>query len=185
MDFLADLWLPILLSAVFCFIASSIIHMVIPLHRSDFKKLPAEGQILDAMRPHALKPGEYMFPCPKDMKDMGSPEMLAKFEQGPVGHMTILPNGPFNIGRSLGFWLVYLLVISTFVAYLASQALTSGAGYLQVFQVTGTGAFLAYVFSNVPNSIWRGTPWSTTAKFMFDGLVYSLVTAGTFGWLWS
>ena len=34
---LADLWLPILLSAVLVFVASSLIHMVLGWHRHDFK----------------------------------------------------------------------------------------------------------------------------------------------------
>jgi hypothetical protein len=27
-------------------------------------------------------------------------------------------------------------------------------------------------------------PWSIVLKESFDGLIYSLLTAGTFGWLW-
>lgn len=34
------------------------------------------------------------------------------------------------------------------------------------------------------NSIWYKRKWSSTLKSMADGLVYALVTAGTFGWLW-
>jgi len=42
------LWLPILLSAVIVFVASSIIHMLLPIHKSDYRKLPDEEKVMDA-----------------------------------------------------------------------------------------------------------------------------------------
>jgi len=53
-----------------------------------------------------------------------------------------------------------------------------------VFRVAGTVAFMAYGVGHIVNSIWMGQPWSNTLKHVFDGLVYSLLLAGTFGWLW-
>ena len=47
---LMSLWLPILLSAVFVFVMSSIIHMVLGYHRADYRKLPAEDEFMEAMR---------------------------------------------------------------------------------------------------------------------------------------
>lgn len=184
MDFLTDLWLPILLSAVFVFIASTILHMLIPIHKGDYKKLPGEEKVLAEMRAHGLQPGEYMFPCASSMKDMATPEMIEKCTQGPVGFMTVVPSGPWAMGKNLVQWFLYSILISVFTAYVAHHALVAGADYLAVFRVTGTVAILAYAFANVPNSIWRGTPWSITLKFAFDGTVYGLVTAGAFGWLW-
>ena len=98
---LTDLWLPILLSAVFVFIASSILHMVIPIHKSDFKKMPGEEKVLAEMRSQSVQPGSYTFPCAGTMKNMGSPEMVEKFKLGPVGFVTVVPNGPPAIGKSL------------------------------------------------------------------------------------
>ncbi len=184
MDFLADLWLPILLSSVFVFIASSILHMVIPIHKGDFKKLPGEAAVLGAMREHGLRPGQYMFPCPDSMKEMCTPEMAEKYALGPVGYANILPNGTPNIGKSLVQWFLYTVLISVFVAYLADLALDHGAEYRQVFRITGTVAVLVYGISEIPASIWKGAAWLSTGKFIFDGIVYGLVTAGTFGWLW-
>jgi hypothetical protein len=46
-------------------------------------------------------------------------------------------------------------------------------------------AVLVFIVSSIiHNSIWRGQSWGTTWKHVADGLVYALVTAGTFGWLW-
>ena len=57
---LFTLWLPILLSAVIVFIASSIIHMLLPWHRSDYPKVPNEDKVRDAgFDPARLPPGQY------------------------------------------------------------------------------------------------------------------------------
>ncbi len=184
MDFLVELWLPILVSAVFVFVASSVIHMALPLHKSDYGKLNGEEGILAAMRAANVKPGEYMFPMCSSMKDMATPEDLAKLNQGPVGVMTVKANGPFTMGKCLGQWFVYCLVIGVLVAYVCRLGTAPGAGFSQVFRVTSAAAFLAHAFSSVHNSIWKGVAWSTTAKFLFDGLIYALVTGAAFAWLW-
>lgn len=184
MEFMTQLWLPILLSAVFVFIVSSIIHMALPIHKGDVGKMKGEDAVLDSLRTAGVTPGAYMFPCAQSMKDMSSPEMVAKMKQGPVGRLTVLPPGGFNMGKSLVFWFLYTVLISVFVAYIAWHALSPGAEYLRVFQTTGAAAVLAYAVGNMHDSIWKGQRWVVTAKFMFDGLLYALVTAGVFGWLW-
>ena len=180
---LAALWLPILLSAVIVFVASSIIHMVLPYHRSEYHQLPDEENLLATLRGAGLKRGFYNFPfCTH--KDMKSPAVLEKFKQGPVGFITVYPPGPPNMGKFLGLWFGYCLVIGLFVAYLTAHTVAPGALYPAVFRVVGTAAFLAYGLGNLSNSIWKGQPWSMTLKESFDGLIYALLTAGTFGWLW-
>ncbi len=180
---LAALWLPILLSAVIVFVASSIMHMVLPYHRNDYSQLPDEDKILAVLRASALKRGLYVFPyCTH--KDMKSPALLEKQKQGPVGFLTILPSGPPVLAKFLIQWFVYCLLIGFFVAYLAAHTLALGTHYLEVFRVVGTAAFLAYGLGHLSNGIWKGQMWGTTIKEVIDGLVYGLLTAGTFGWLW-
>ena len=183
MDYLMELWPPILLSAVFVFVASSVLHMVLPIHKGDYKKLAGEDALTSALRGQ-VAPGDYMFPWSGSMKEMSSPEMVKKLEQGPVGNMTIIPSGPFNMGRNLLQWFLYCVLIGTFVAYTGMFALPPGSEYGRVFQVTGAAAVLGYAFASIPNSIWKGVSWSTTGRFVVDGVLYALVTAGTFGWLW-
>jgi hypothetical protein len=182
MEFLTELWLPIVLSAVFVFIVSSVVHMALPIHKSDWKQLPDEDDVLDAMRQHGVKPGDYMFPFACGMKEMSTPEMTEKINRGPTGNMTVLPPG-FGMGRALGQWFAYSLVVSAFVAYVASFAMDASGDYMAVFRLTGTVATLVYATSNVTNSIWKGVAWSSTWKFVFDGVLYGLTTAGTFAWL--
>lgn len=181
---LGDLWLPILLSSVFVFVVSSLVHMALGYHKSDMKPLPNEGEVLSALRKLGVPPGTYMFPSCGSMKEMSSPEMLDKLNQGPVGQMNVLPPGPWRMGRSLGQWFVFTLVVSFFVAYLSTLSLPTGCECSQVFRFTATAAILGYAFSNVTDSIWKGIRWSTTAKFVFDGVLYGLTTGATFMWLW-
>jgi hypothetical protein len=184
MEFLTELWLLILVSAVFVFLASSVIHMMLPIHKKDYGQMPAEDSVLEAMRGGGLPRGQYMFPFACSFKDFQEPEHVEKLNKGPVGFMTVLPNGPMNMGKQLTSWFIYCIVASVFVAYLADLALPAGADYMAVFRITGTVGFLAYGLGAVIDSIWKGQPWSTSLKFVFDGLVYALVTAGAFGWLW-
>jgi hypothetical protein len=179
-----SLWLPILVSAIFVFISSYIMHSVLPYHKSDYRGLPDEQKIMDFLRGFNLTPGEYHFPRPQSMKDMGSPEFREKFAKGPVAMMTVLPNASMGMARNLIQWFVYSLVVGIFAAYVAGRALEPGAYYLSVFRFVGTTAFLGYGLALAQESIWYGKPWSTTAKNLFDALVYALLTAGTFGWLW-
>lgn len=184
MEFLTELWLPILLSAVFVFIASSILHMAIPIHKGDFKKLPSEDKVLGEMRAQGVQPGEYMFPCAETMKDMCTPEMQEKYKKGPVGFLTVRPSGIPRMTTNLVQWFLYSVLISIFTAYIGYHALDPGDKYLAVFRICGSAAVLAYAIANIPNSIWKGVRWSTTLKFIFDGVIYGSLTAGTFGWLW-
>jgi len=180
---LTALWLPILLSAVIVFVASSIMHMLLPYHRSDYQRLPDEDKILAALRSPAVQRGLYVFPyCTH--KDMKSPSLIEKQKQGPIGFMTIVPSGPPAMPKFLIQWFVFLLVVGAFVAYLTGHAVLSGANYLVVYRVAGTAAFLAYGLGNLSNGIWKGQPWTVTIKEVVDGLIYGLLTGGTFGWLW-
>ena len=181
---LIDLWLPILLSAVFVFIASSIIHMALQIHKGDFKKLPGEERVLSEMRTQGVRPGAYMFPCPDSMKEMSSPEMIEKYKQGPVGFLTVVPSGTPGMGKNLIQWFLYSVFIGVLVAYAATLELTRGVEYMAVFRLTGIVAIVGYAVAPITDSIWKGYRWGTTLKFVFDGVVYGLVTAGTFGWLW-
>ena len=44
--------------------------------------------------------------------------------------------------------------------------------------------FLAFGWGAISYSIWFGILWPMTAKYLLDALIYSLVVAGSFAWLW-
>jgi hypothetical protein len=181
---LGALWLPVLLSAVLVFVTSSIIHMVLRYHSSDYTRLPNEDVVREAIRSGKPAPKQYIIPYAMGPKDLESPEMKRKFEEGPVGVLNIRPSGAPGMGKNLVQWFVFALVVSFFVAYVACHALPSGTEYLRVFQLVGAVAFLAYAAGQLPAAIWMGKPWAIAWKEVFDGLLYGLVTAGSFGWLW-
>jgi len=181
---LSSLWLPILLSSVFVFILSSVIHMASSWHKNDYAKMPDQDKVMDALRPFAIPPGDYVVPRPSSMQDMKSPEFLDKLKKGPVMVVTVLPNGPMRMGKSMFLWFLYLVVVSVFAAYVAGRALPAGATYLSVYRFAGATAFLGYSLAIWQMSIWYGRAAGTTIKATVDGLIFALVTAATFGWLW-
>ena len=177
------LWLPIILSAVLVFVASSVLHMILSYHKSEYRKLPDE----EAVRLSAgenIVPGFYAFPHVNGPQDLKNPEVLEKFKRGPVGYLTIIPKGGPSMGKYLGLWFSYCLLIAIFVAYLTGRTISSETQYMPVFRIAGTIAFLGYGVGHIVDSIWRGQPWSATIKHVFDGMIYALLTAGTFAWLW-
>jgi hypothetical protein len=180
---LSALWLPILVSAIFVFAASAAIHMASPWHKSDYPKMPNEAQVMDALRPLAIPPGDYFFPRPANRSEMTSPQFLERVNRGPVAVMTVMP-GSMSMGRNLALWFVYCLVVGLFAAYIAGRALAPGTDYLQVFRFAGATAFIGYSLALWQMSIWYRRAWTTTIKATVDGLIYALLTAGTFGWLW-
>lgn len=181
---LASLWLPILLSAALVFVVSSLIHMASPWHKSDYPKVPDEDRVMDALRPFAIPPGDYMIPRPSTREDMGSAAFAEKLRKGPVMIVTVIPNGPMSMGTNLALWFLYSAVVGVLAAYVTGRALPGGAKYLQVFRFAGATAFIGYSVALWQMSIWYRRAWSTTLKATVDGLIYALLTAGIFGWLW-
>lgn len=181
---LAALLLPILVSSVLVFIISSIIHMAPLWHKNEFPRLSAEDQARAALGPLAIPPGEYMMPRAYGKAEMESPEFKRKVAEGPNIILTVLPNRPFAMGRTLALWFVYVVLVSVFAAYVAGRALPPAAQYLDAFRFAGTTAFVGYAAALWQDSIWFGRSWGATARTTLDGLIYALATGGVFGWLW-
>ena len=178
------LWLPILLSAVAVFLASSVIHMMTPWHKGEYPPVPNEDGVMNALRPFAIPPGDYMVPRCLDMKEMQAPEFQEKLKKGPIVIMTVLPNGPMTMTRSLTLWFLYNIVVSIFAAYVASRAVPVGAAYLEVFRFAGVMAFACYTVALWQMRIWYSRALRATVTSTIDGLLYACLTAGVFGWLW-
>jgi hypothetical protein len=181
---LASLWLPILVSAVIVFLASWIVHMFLAHHRSDFAKLPNEGAVLETLRTLNVPTGQYLAPYANSPAQMKQPEYLEKRRRGPALFLTLVTGSDPGMGKALLQWFIYLLVISLFVAYLSRYGLPSGASYPVVFEYVGVAAFTAYGLGHAHQSIWYRQAWRTTINYFIDGLIYALLTAGIFGWLW-
>jgi hypothetical protein len=183
---MAQLWLPMLLSAVFVFIASALINMLLKFwHSPDYRGFANEDEIAAAIRKSgAVGPGKYVIPYCTDPKQMQEPAMQEKFRQGPVAHVNLVATGPMSMGPMLGQWFVFCLLVSVACAGLAAHVLGPHPDSHVAFHTIGVAALLGYSFGEIPNSIWRGQPWSMSMKYFIDGIVYAVITAATFCWLW-
>jgi hypothetical protein len=182
---LGALWIPIVVSAVLVFVVSSILHMVLKYHSSDYRRFANEDEVRAAINKGSPAPGQYIVPYATGPEAFKDPAMIEKYKQGPVG-LTFLrrPTETMSMGPLLGQWFVYLLIVSLFAGYVGSAMLPPGTPYLKVFQVVGTAGFLGYAGARAQSAIWQGYPWAVAIKDIIDGLIYGLVTAGVFGWLW-
>jgi hypothetical protein len=181
---LADLWMPIVLAAVLMFVVSSLIHMVLKWHNSEYHGLANEDQVRAAIRSSNPAPGLYLIPYCADHKDLKKPEMLQKFTEGPIGFLTLRKPGMPSMGAPLAQWFALNLVIAIAAGYLASRTLPFGAGFLTVCRLVGTVVFLAYAGGSISQAIWMGKPWNSAAKELLDSFLYGLVSALAFAWLW-
>jgi hypothetical protein len=184
MTHIGSLWLAILVSSVLVFLASSVIHMASPWHKSDYPRYSRESEILDALRPLAIPPGDYFMPRPSSMSEMKTPEFIEKQTRGPIVLMTVFPNGPMQMGGTLVRWFVYLLVVSTIAAFVAGPVLPPASSAGRIFHTVGLTAFAGYTLALWQLTIWYRRALSITIKSSVDGLVYAAITGGVFVWLW-
>ena len=180
---LASLWLPILLSAVFVFVMSSVLHMMLPWHRTDYSKVPSEDAVAAALRGFAIPPGDYMMPRADSPAEMRTPEFAEKMKKGPMVVMTVMPGG-MNMAGNLAQWFGFAVVVSLFAAYITGRAFGPGTDSMRVVQLASATAFVAYGIGLWPMSIWYRRSWATTFKSSVDGLIYGLITGATLAWLW-
>ena len=182
MNTLMQLWIPILATAVFIFIASSLIHMVFKWHNSDYKKLGNEDVVRAALR--GTPPGQYSMPHCVGMKEMQSEEMKAKFIEGPIAMVTVRKNGMVNMGATLLQWFLLSLVIAALAGCLAREAYAATSDAQAAGYLVGMVSFLAYSAGSVTLGIWMAKPWGAVLKDLLDGLIYGVISACTFMWLW-
>lgn len=179
-----SLWIPVVVSAVAVFVASSVLHMVLKYHKADYKRLPNEDAVRDSLAKGSPAPGMYFTPFCDDMKQMKDPAIQEKFTKGPIAMVTVQQSGPPTLGKPLVLWFGFTLLASFVAAYVARHTLHPGADGREVMRITGSVAFAVYGIGRITDSIWKGRPWSNTAREMIDGGIYSLVTGLTFLVLW-
>ena len=184
MTVLLSLWLPILLSAVLVFVASSLVHMVLGYHAADWKRLPKEDALQDTLGTFQIPPGDYMLPWPTSAAHAQSDEFKARTNKGPVLVMTTWPAGPQRMTGSLVLWFLYAIVVGKICGLVAGTTIPPGADSHLVFHTVALVAFAAYSLALAQHSIWYHRRWKTTLVSMLDGAGYALLTAGVFAWLW-
>lgn len=181
---LVQLWLPILLGAVFVFVASSFVHLVFKWHQRDYWKLSNEDEVRATVRQGAAVPGQYSVPHCFGPSDAQKPEIQQKFAEGPVMVMWVLASGMPAMGKMLGQWFALSLAVAFLTAYIAAHSLAPGAAPGLVLRVTASIAFLAYATGSVSDGIWMGKPWAAVGKDLLDALIYGFASGAAFAWLW-
>ena len=179
-----SLWLPVVVSAVAVWLVSAVLHMVLKYHRADHRQLSNEEGVGQALRSAASAPGVYFIPYCSDMSQMKDAAVRKRFEDGPVAIITLMRSGMPNMGKSLGLWLAFCLLVSFVTAYVARHTLDPGVLGIEVLRLTGTVAFIGYAFGYFQDSIWKAIPWSNSLRGILDAGIYALVTGLVFRFLW-
>ncbi len=184
MQFLQELWLPIVVSAVACFAVSALAWTVLPHHRGEWRRLPTEAVVLEALRQHAPHPGLYAVPYTMGA-DLNRADLKLALEKGPVGFLTIRENGAPKRALMYLQTLVFFTATSTLCGFVAWHAgLRYGAPPRLVFEIVGAVAAMTHTLGSVQESVWFGRPWKSWFKQLTDGLVFAVITAGVFSWMW-
>jgi hypothetical protein len=176
--------MPVCVSTVAVFVVSSILHMLLTYHRANYRRLPDEAAVAEAMRKHPASPGLYAVPYCVDPKEMKDPAVLERYEKGPVALIAVMKNGTPAMGKHLVQWLVLAFLVSFTAAYIARQTLAPGADGLQVLRITGAVAFAAYGYGYFTDAIWYGMPWSNAVRGLIDSFLYAFTTGLVFRFLW-
>ena len=179
-----QLWLPIVLGTLLAWIASALIHMALKYHNSDYKELANEDDVMKAISDGSPSLGVHAIPFCVDLSKMKESAMQEKFNRGPVGFVTVMPSGMPQMGKPIIQQILYFLVGCFLIAYCATLALAPGADYLSVFRFVAAIGFLTFGWGQIPFAIWYGHLWSTSFKYLLDALIYGLIVAGCFAWLW-
>lgn len=179
-----SLWLPGIVSAVAVWFLSAILHMVLKYHRADYRGLPDEESVGQAMRKAPPGPGVYFTPYIPDHSMLKDPAVRKRYEDGPVAMITVMRNGAPAMGKYLAMWFLFCLLVSFVAAYIARHTLDASASGLEVMRITGTIAFLGYGFGYFQDVIWKAVPWPNALRALFDAALYALTTGLVFRLLW-
>ncbi len=182
MFIVANLWLPILVSAVLVFVLSAASHMLLPWRRNEWAAVGEFEALQAALR--GLKPGQYVFPASPDPQQRMSREWMERWAKGPSGWLTVAPPGAIHMPRNLGLSFLVFLGVAVVDAYVTCRALGLGAHYRPVFRIAGTVAAMSFGVAPIFSSIWYHRPWRAYAADAVDAVVFGLAMAGVFGWLW-
>jgi hypothetical protein len=174
------LWLPIVASGIALFFASWLAWMLLPHHKKEWQGLPNEDAVMGALKNSGVAAGQYMFPYAACSADWKSDAFKAKLQAGPNGNMVVW-SGACNMGKNMLCTVLFFLVASFVIAYLAAMVIAPGADRWFVFRFVGTAGILTYGTANILNGIWFGRKMVAD---IVDGIAYGLITGAIFAWLW-
>jgi hypothetical protein len=185
---LLALWLPVILSTVAVFLIGGCAWLDLPHHRSHLQRLPDESAERSLLR--GLEPGRYRIPHSAGATDLRDRAFRQRYEEGPVGTLTLERQGRVGVGRRLGFTLAWHLVITCTTAWLLGRSwgLYPWAGMpvpaMDVFVMASGLTFGFHAFGLFPEAIWFSKPWRRIGWDVVDSGLYAFVTGGIFMLCW-
>jgi len=183
MEFLVDLWLPILIGTVVLFFLSFLFWAVLPHHFGDHGKIPNEDAFMEFLRSQNIPSGNYIFPCPDKASEQHEKANVEKYTAGPRGLLDVydMPVMPINMAKTILYFLVTVTTIG-YITHVACPPGSEGLDFMRVFRIAGTIAILTYATSNVLNRVWfKKRVWTE----ILDGTIYGLVLGLIFAFLWT
>jgi len=182
MEFLTQLWLPIVVSAAAVWVASAVVWMALPHHKKDWKAMPDEAAFYRAFDTLKIPPGNYGFPECKNKAQRSDPEVKRRWEAGEMGLLSVW--GKVNMGRNMVVTFIVYLAISLFVGYIGKHGVKPNASFSEAFQVLGTAGVLAYAFGHIPQGVWFAQYPRAILMCVLDGIAYGLITGAIFAAMW-
>ena len=179
-----ELWEPIVLSSGGVFVTSAVIWMVAGYHKNDAVGVKDEEALRSALRAQNLEPNQYVIPYCPDAKERVKPEFQQKMKDGPLALILVRAPGLPDMKRMLGAWFLHLLILNSFIAYVAGRAGSHGIPFTPVFREVATIAWIGFAGALPMSSIFWNRAWRVTWKDVFDGFLYACITGAMFGWLW-
>lgn len=182
MEFLVDLWMPILVGTVVLWFLSFLAWAILPHHFGDHRKLDDEDGLMQFVREAKIPPGNYLFPYCGSAKEQGDKEYAARYTDGPRGVLNVYAMP--NMGANMAFTIVYFFVTVLTIGYITHVACPPGEAestFMKVFRIAGTIGVLNYASSGILNRIWfKARIWTG----LLDGVVYGVILGLIFGSMW-
>src|SRR6516225_2187778 len=169
----------IVVSAVVLFFASFLSWMVLQLHKTDWKKIAKEDELMATVKQCDLPVGSYMFPRCDNRAQMQTPEFQAKHAAGPRGVLTIM--APVNMGQNLGLTMLYFLAVSGGLAGLTSIAFPHGEHFHMIFGFVFLAAIMAFLAAMVQHAIWFRP---RIVGHLIESVFYAALTGVIFALMW-
>ena len=181
MEFLAELWLPILINGIVLFFLSFLAWVVLPHHFDDYRQLPNEQDFMDTLKGMNIPTGNYMYPYTKCKADQGKPEYAEKYTVGPRGTLNVyeMPNMGVNLAKTFSFFLITSAVIA-YITFVACPP-TAESQFMHVFRIAGKIGVLCHATSGMCNGIWFKRKLLTD---FLDGIVFGLTLGLIFAVFW-
>jgi hypothetical protein len=174
-----DLWLPILLSGLATHILSTLAWMVLPHHKPEWTKMPAEDDVRDLLVSRNVPAGQYMFPYCATAEEMNSEAFKQK--QSQCTGMLVIWKKPIHMPTAILKTVSFFFIAAFVIGYLASLALPSGTSLPKVIQFVTTAGLLTHCAAHFPHVFWFKR---RIAMELLDGVVYAFVTGLIFAALW-